>query len=218
MAKVFPTGLFGFKSQTVDVEYATVVGGVAITGDEDVTASDGGGRVFAEFGDGDLIDRDKVLAWRAVAGQLADGVTEMVVPLCDIRHQPNGGEHTATYGDGTRHSDGTPFTGGGPEAETSASAVLRATTLQITGAFPQPLIGGEWFSIDHPGKGWRAYQVVAIYGDVIEFRPSLREAVAAGTPVDFANPRCLMRRASQGGPTLVNRRHTVAQIRLIEAR
>lgn len=218
MAKVFPTGLFGFKSQTVDVEYATVVGGVAITGDEDVTATDGGGRVFAEFGDGDLIDRDKVLAWRSLAGQLADGVTEMIVPFCDIRHQPYGGEHTVTYGDGTHHSDGTPFAGGGPEAEADAGAAIRATTLTITAAFGRPLLGGEWFGIEHATAGWRAYKVHTIGGAEITFLPPLREAIDAGTVLDFANPRCLMRQDSKASLGMVNRRHTVAAIRLIEAR
>lgn len=218
MALVFPTSLFGFKSQAVDVEHATLRGGESLSGDEDITATDGGGRVFAEFGDGDLIDRDKVLAWRAIVGQLADGVTEMVVPFCDIRHQPYGGEHAATYGDGTHHSDGTPFAGGGPAAEADADAALRATTMPITAIFAQPLIGGEWFAIEHPIKGWRAYRVLTVDGSQITFLPPLREAIAAGTPLDFANPRCLMRQDGKASVGMVHRRHSVAAIRLIEAR
>lgn len=221
MADVFPTALFGFKSQDVNIERQTLSGGRAISGAQDVVSTDGGGRVYAEFGEGDLIDRDKVLAWRALITMLEEGVTEMVVPFCDIRHQPFGGEHTATYGDGSVHSDGTPFSGGGPFGETTAPAALRATTLQFNGAFSQPLIGGEWFTIEHIAKGPRAYRVRTVAGDVLTFRPPLREAITAGTRLDFANPRCRMIQDPDGGKVtarISNRRHTVAEIRFVEAR
>lgn len=221
MADVFPTALFGFKSQDVNIERQTLSGGTALSGETDVVSTDGGGRVYAEFGEADLIDRDKVLAWRALITILEEGVTEMVVPFCDIRHQPYGGEHHVTYGDGATHSDGTLFAGGGPFGETTAPALLRATSLQFNGAFAQPLIGGEWFTIEHPVKGPRAYRVRTVDGDTITFRPPLRESVAAGQELDFANPRCLMIQDPEGGKPsskISNRRHTVAEIRFVEAR
>lgn len=221
MADVFPTALFGFKSQDVNIERQTLSGGTALSGETDVLSTDGGGRVYAEFGDGDLIDRDKVLAWRALLTILEEGVTAMVVPFCDIRHQPFGGEHHVTYGDGAAHSDGTLFAGGGPFGETTAAAALRATSLQFNGAFSQPLIGGEWFTIEHPTKGARAYRVRTVTGGEITFRPPLREAVVAGQQLDFANPRCLMIQDPEGSKAsamISNRRHTVAAIRFVEAR
>lgn len=221
MADVFPTALFGFKSQDVNIERQTLSGGRALSGAQDVVSTDGGGRVYAEFGEGDLIDRNKVLAWRAQLTMLEEGATEMVVPFCDIRHQPFGGEHTVTYGDGATHSDGTPFTGGGAFAETTAYAPLRAIALQFNGVFSQPVIGGEWFTILHPTKGPRAYRVRTVSGGQITFRPPLREAAPAGTLLDFANPRCLMVQDPDGGKAsakLSNRRHTVAEIRFVESR
>lgn len=218
MADLFPTSLFGFKSQDVDIERQTLSGGTSLSGETDVTSTDGGGRVYADFGEGDLIDRNKVLAWRALLTILEEGVTQMVVPFCDIRHQPFGGEHTVTYGDGTTHSDGTPFAGGGPFAEATADAALRATSLSFNGAFAQPLIGGEWFTVEHETKGPRAYRVRTIVGDTVTFRPPLREAVLAGAVLDFANPRCLMVQDGKATATISNRRHTVAAIRFVEAR
>lgn len=218
MADQFPTALFGFKSQDVNIERQTLSGGTALSGGQDVVSTDGGGRVYADFGEGDLIDRDKVLAWRALLTILEEGVTPMVVPFCDIRHQPFGGEHHVTYGDGATHSDGTLFSGGGSFGETTADAALRDTTLQFNGAFSQPLIGGEWFTIEHPTKGPRAYRVRTVAGGSLSFRPPLREAVPAGTPLDFANPRCLMVQDGKATASLSNRRHTVAAIRLVEAR
>jgi hypothetical protein len=202
------------------MERVTLEGGEAIAGGTDRVATDGGGRVFAQFSDGSLVDRETVLAWRALLGMLEEGVVPMVVPFCDHLHQPYGGEQRVTYGDGTTHSDGTPLAGGGPVAETTAAAPLRATSLAFTGVFARPLIGGEWFSIEHPTKGWRAYKVRTVDADAgsLTFRPPLREAVDAGTVIDFANPRCLMVQDGRASSALAFRRQTAAAIRFVEAR
>lgn len=219
MADVFPTGRFGFLQQEVGIEMQTLSGGTSLAGDTDRIYADGGGRVFAQFGGGELIDRDKVLAWRAMLAMLEEGATAVVVPFCDALHQPYGGEHTVTYGDGTVHSDGTPFAGGGPFGETTAAAALRATSLSFNGAFSRPLIGGEWFSIEHPDKGPRAYKVRSIDEDTgaLRFRPPLREAIDAGTVLNFSDPRCLMVQDGRASEALSNRRHTTAAIRFVEA-
>lgn len=222
MADRFPTGRFGFLEQQVDIERQTMEGGESLAGGSDRIATDGGGRVFAEFGGGELVDRDKVLAWRALLGILEDGVTPMVVSFCDARHQPVVGMKTTTYSDDTTHSDGTPFAGGagGAEVATTAAAALRATSLAFAGTFPTPLIGGEWFTIDHPTKGPRAYKVRTVNdpAGTLTFRPPLREAVASGTPLDFNDPRCIMVQDGRASSALVNRRQTTAAIRFVEAR
>ena len=219
MTYVFPTALFGFMQQEVDIERQTLSGGTSLAGDTDRISADGGGRVFAEFAGGELIDREKVLAWRAVLGTLEEGVTPAVVSFCDTRHQPYGGEHIVTYGDGAVHSDGTPFSGGGPRATAAAAAPLRATRVAISGAFSRPLIGGEWFTVTHVDKGPRAYKVRAIDENTgeLSFRPPLRAAINAGDELDFAHPRCLMVADGRPGSALVNRRHTTAAIRFVEA-
>lgn len=219
MFETFPTALFGFMQQEVDIERQTITGGAALSGAVDRVSADGGGRVFAEFGGGELIDRAKVLAWRAMLGRLDAGVTQMVVPFCDLRHQPYGGSAAVTYGDGTRHSDGTPFAPGGPAADSTIAVALRGTTLTLTGLFARPIIGGEWFSIDHPAKDWRAYRVRSVDAGTgaITFRPPLREAIEAGTSLDFANPRCLMVQDGRASSGMSFRRQTTAAIRFVES-
>lgn len=219
MPDIFPTSRFGFLQQEVDIERQTLDGGTALSGAKDTISADGGGRVFAEFGDGALVDRDKVLGWRALLGLLESGVTPMIVPFCDIRHQPYGTEHLVTYGDGSVHDDGTLIAGGGPVASASFAAPLRATSLFFSGLFPRPLIGGEWFTIEHPTKGERAYKVGKVDADAgsMTFRPPLREAIDAGTALDFANPRCLMVQDGRAGAVLEYRRQTTAAIRFVEA-
>lgn len=218
MADLFPTARFGFMQQEVDIERQTISGGMALSGAEDKISADGGGRVFAEFSNGALVDRATVLAWRAMLGVLEEGATAVIVPFCDPRHQPYSGVHRVTYGDDTTHSDGSEFVGGDSFGYASAAGALRATSLAFSGSFLQPLIGGEWFTVEHPTKGPRAYKVIAIDADTstLTFRPPLREAIASGTELDFANPRCLMVQDGRTSSSLENRRQTTAAIRFVE--
>lgn len=222
MVLTFPTALFGFLDQEIDIERQTLKGGTALSGDEDKVSTDGGGRVFADFSSGALVDRDKVLAWRALATILEEGVTPIVVPFCDIRHQPYGGEHVVPHSDDTFFSDGSGYSGGGPVAHTAAGLALRATAATFSISLPQPLIGGEWFSMQHATKGWRAYKVRTVVSQdddtvAITFRPPLREAVDEGQIVDFENPRCLMTADGRPGTRLINRRQNDAAVRFVEA-
>lgn len=222
MVLTFPTALFGFLDQEIDIERQTLKGGTSLSGDEDRVSTDGGGRVFADFSNGALVDRDKVLAWRALATILEEGITPIVVPFCDIRHQPFGGEHLVPHSDTTFFSDGSGYAGGGPIAQTATALDLRATSALFTVALPQPLLGGEWFSIQHATKGWRAYKVRTVEAQdagtaTVTFRPPLREAVEAGQIVDFENPRCLMTADARPGTRLTNRRQSDAAVRFVEA-
>jgi hypothetical protein len=217
MALVFPTSLFGFLEQEIDIERQTLKGGVAISGEQDITSTDGGGRVFADFAEGSLIDRAPTLAWRALQGILEEGVTPIIVPFCDIRHQPYGGEYRVTHSDGTSFSDDTLYAGGGPMARATADAALRATYLSISAQMAQPLIGGEWFTVVHPNKQERAYKVKSLEGQTgIRFVPPLREALTSGTTLDFRDPRCLMVQDGRAS-TRKSGRMTPAAIRFVEA-
>jgi hypothetical protein len=222
MPLIFPTSRFGFLDQEVDIERQTLKGGTALSGEQDITSTDGGGRVFAEFGGGSLVDRDVVMAWRALMGELEEGVTRIVVPFCDIRHTPYGGGHSVPHSDGSPFSDKSLYRGGGPIASSAIDLGLRATEAILFAQFGRPLVGGEWFSIDHPTKGPRAYKVRSVVNQTnvaaqVRFIPTLREAVTAGTDFNFADPRCLMTQDGRASTRLQNRRYTEAAIRFIEA-
>ena len=218
MADVFPTHIFGFLRKEVNIERQTLKGGTSLSGEQDVVSTDGGGRVFAEFGDGSLVDRGPNMAWRALVTLLEEGVTPFDVPFCETRFTPYGAASS-----GVPHSDGSPFSDGslyeadGGVASVAAPAALRATTLQMTLALPQPLVGGEWFAINHPNKGWRAYRVSRISGSDISFRPPLREAVTGGETVDFIHPRCRMVADGRPGTPAQFGRYGEAAIRFVEA-
>ncbi len=199
--KQFPTCLFAPNDVNADIERRTISGGEAISGDEDLIATDGGGRVFVEFDDPYLDVPRVAKAWRAVSAYLDGGARAIIVPFCDARHQPTQGRVTTTHSDGTTFSDETEYVQGDAFGEIAVSAALRATTLQLQGlVLPEDLEGGEWLSIDHPTMRWRAYRIAeitaydAVAGTaIVSIRPPTREAVEAGTIVDFADPRCTMR-------------------------
>lgn len=190
--KVFPTYHFAPNDLEADIELRTVSGGTSLSGDETLIATDGGGRVFLEIGDAYLDDPELALAWRAASTLSDGGVTPFIVPLCDARHQMLG-DITIPVG-GLPWWEESDFVYDEPHATLTAPAALRATTLEIdTALLPGPIRPGIWLSIDHATMRHRAYRIADISGDTVTIRPPLREAVEADTPVEFYDPKCIMR-------------------------
>ncbi|RWF69553.1 MAG: hypothetical protein EOS26_25050 [Mesorhizobium sp.] len=118
---------------------------------------------------------------------------------------------------GIPHSDGSLFSDESGYSQATvfgtagAAAALNAgqMTVNIFGA-SRRLRWSDWFAILHPIKGWRAYRYweasdpvdITVDVDGVSFTGSqyllsldrpLREAVAAGTRIEFARPRCVMK-------------------------
>lgn len=190
--KVFPTYRFAPNDAEADIELRTVSGGTSLAGDETLIATDGGGRVFLEIGDSYLDDEDLALAWRAISALSDGGATPFIVPLCDARHQMLGDVDIPPGGlPWWEESD---FLTVDPHATLSAAAALRATTLAIDATMlPGDIRPGMWLSIDHVAMRHRAYRVADVNGSNVTIRPPLREAAEVGTPVEFFDPKCVMR-------------------------
>ncbi|RWQ16086.1 hypothetical protein [Mesorhizobium sp.] len=116
---------------------------------------------------------------------------------------------------GIPHSDGSLFSDGSGYSQATvfgtvgANAALNAgqMTINIFGA-SRRLRWSDWFSISHTVKGWRVYRYweasdpvdVTVDVDGVSYSGSqyvisldrpLREAVIAGTRIEFARPRCV---------------------------
>lgn len=199
MPKVFPTCLFAPEDTEIDIERRVVSGGTALSGDEDLIATDGGGRWFAHFGGLYLDEPETALAFRALSALSDGGVTAFEVPFCDARHQPTAGEVTVPFSDDQPFSDESEFEQADSEVTLAVDAALRATTLVLDIAIlPRALLGGEILSIDHTVHRHRAYRIAEIVAQdetsaTIKIRPPLREATVAGAPLNLADPRCMMR-------------------------
>jgi hypothetical protein len=194
--RVYPTHLFCFENQEADIERRILTGGSSLAGQEDVVATDGGGRFFAEFADAYLDERNIALAWRSIGATLQDGVVPVIVPIGDIRHQ-FGREIRVptTIGFWTEAEYAT----GVSSVKLAANAALRATTLSLTLSFaPEPLRAGMWLSIDHTVMRHRAYRIAEVVSQTgtaatVKIGHPLREAALANASVEMDDPRCVCR-------------------------
>lgn len=190
--KVFPTRQFYFQGIEPALDRRVVSGGVAISGDEDTIATDGGGRVTVQFTGADLDSPQVAAAWSAIDALSDGGPVPFIVPMTDARRQMMG-EITTPIGGFPwwEESEFDPVT---PLAALTTSAALRATTISVDmSALPRPVYAGIWVSIDHPTKRHRAYKIASATDTTITIRPPLREAAASGTAVEFLDPKCVMR-------------------------
>lgn len=198
MLNTFPTCLFSFATREIAIRQNIISGGMALDGTDTVIATDGGGRWVAQYGNAPLNRREKVMAWRAARAILDGGTVPIIFPVCDARHQPVLGSRGVPHSDGSPFSDESLYSGGGGTVHAAADAPLRSTSMTLAiETLGKPLIGGERFSIDHPTWRHRMYEIKTIDGEQITFRPPLREAVAAGTEINFSDPRCVMRLAAE---------------------
>ncbi len=211
----FDPSVFAFDDQDIRVEGQVVSSGPSLSGIEEPIATDGGGVVVAEFTNGDTSEREDTLAWRAFTAAMDGGAAQVLVYFRDPLHQPKGGGmgvSAQASGFVANRSYGAP----GVSASASYAVALRATAMTISIRSEMPLVGGEWFSIQHPAWGWRAYNVVEVIGDQIRFRPPLREAVSAGTLLEFDDPRCVMRRAQPTSNAISLGRYGAPAISFVE--
>lgn len=182
-----------FRFQTTDIRRVGDItdGGTALDGTSEQIEADGGGYWQADFSDGSTRTKEQGNAWRALT-DLDAGEKIILLGCSERRFQPVGPRQTVPHDDQTPFDDGMLYTSPGAQYATTADAALRATSLLISGASELALIGGELFSILHPNWGWRWYRIRQIDGNAIYFRTPLREAVTAGTALEFDTPRCQM--------------------------
>lgn len=156
--------------------------------------------------------RISTLLWRAVRQICNGGVTPIIVWRNDTLFRPWPSGVSQSIGIDIAHSDDTLFDDGTgyyqPTIDIEAAATaLRATSMDITINNAGALIGGESFSIEHETMDWRVYEIATIdmtsdTTATITFNPPLREAIEAGTTLEFDRPRCKMRLANPGSMDL----------------
>lgn len=193
----WPRSLFPAREVRWTLVNRTVSGGLPVLGPAKVAGSMGAGLWTCEMSGIWLHSAGQLKAARALDMILDGGLTPIVVGSCELNLTP-----WARPTEPVPHSDAAPFSdqsfyaGAAPVATASAPAPLRATSLQVSLPSGAQLTGGEAFSIKHPSKAERRYQVARVNGNTITFRPELREAVQVGEELHFYNPGCKMRLAN----------------------
>ena len=172
-------------------------GGLPVIGPARPAGTIGAGLWVCEMSGIWLHRPEQLKAARALDMILDGGLTSIVVGSCETSYVSwTASTEPVPHSDGSPFSDETFYAEASLTGTVSSSAVLRATSLQIAMPDGAVLTGGEAFSIRHPNKGERRYQIARINEDVVTFRPELREAVPAGTEIHFADVGCVMRLAN----------------------
>lgn len=161
---------------------------------------------------------EQIRVARALEALMDGGATPMIAFSFEEPFSPRPTGERVGFSDGASFEDGSLFAGAGFALTVSGDAALRSTTLTVTGASTS-LLGGERFSIIHPNMGRRRYTVGRVDGDTLTIRPPLREAVTAGSELDFNKVGCPCRLANPDEflGSLQVTRHIEATARWIEA-
>jgi hypothetical protein len=220
---VWPVHLFNPREITPPRLVESVIsGGTSLAGEEDVIATDGGGRWEITFGGITLNTPRKIKAWEAWEGHLARGKTDVLVPLLTLGHA-NRSSHgliamavSRIVADDDVFPTSLAYSSPPIVAHAGATAALRATTLSIVVDRGAPLAGGEKFGVAATG---RSYKVVRpLGGNNFQIEPPLREIVPANSELRFDLPllKCRSAPGENWTPTLSLGRSGEASIRFLE--
>lgn len=191
---VFPVHLFNPASIKAGVVEKAISGGQALSGDEDVIATDGGGRWEITYSGISLRTVEQERKWDAWVSHLAGGVRAIYVPLVSLRTAPRPvvgsglARPSAIYADDPYFPSDVRFASPYIVAQTAGAAALRATTLTILVTQGARIQGGEKFSVN--GRAHKIERVTAQAGQQATciISPPLRSAVASGAAVEFGWP------------------------------
>lgn len=217
---VFPVHIFNPKEITARIVESVISGGVALSGEEDVIATDGGGRWEIAYEGITLRSPFQIRAWEAWEGHLGRGKTDCYVPLISLGHANRPSHGLIALGVSKLVTDDTIFptsvvySNSQIVATVSASAAIRATQLAISISKGAPLAGGEKFSI--AGRGYRVIR--ALGGGFFQIEPPLREAVSSGAACIFDWPliKCRSAPGESWSPKIEYGRRGDVSIRFLE--
>lgn len=198
---VFPAKLMRESSHDWNIVGNTATAGQTAASSVDIR-SDGGGLWSASLNNIQFWDQTDTLLWRAVRQLCNGGVNPIIVPRNDAIFAPfpPGPRTYGTihFGDTALFDDGSGFRQPVIDVTCYGGAPLRATAMTLSLNNCAALQGGEAFSILHPTFNWRLYEIASVTPiDAthvsVTFNPPLREAIPAGTQLEFDQPLCTMK-------------------------
>jgi hypothetical protein len=208
---MFPVDFLRPTEASFDNPGSGLDGGVNGVGEPISIETSGGGIITATYSNMVLEgpdERFEVLNW--LGARLNGGFRFINVPIVNDKIGPfpviRGTRRPIIKGiphsDGALFSDSSGYSQATVYGEVREDAPLNAgiISMQVFGA-ARDLRWSDWFSIYHPTKGWRVYrhwEVIDKSDDAdpiyrLALSPPLREAVTAGTRVELARPRCVMK-------------------------
>lgn len=204
-ARLFPLALLAPGTFQLWPAGTLIGGGAALAGPGQTVDWSAGGWWMGKLGDIRVSKPDQHRTLRALLMHAASG-GEIVMPIIDDPQRPMDdpslGPNAVRFNDGSRFSDGSAFRSGRIHFELAEDAMEGDTVLKLRRSTGRALLGGEYWSFDHPEAGPRAYCIqdmdVETAGQVREvvFGVPLRTDLKAGADANFETPRVTMRLAS----------------------
>ncbi len=202
MTILWPRSVLKPKRDPFNIAPRTLAGPASVSGVSQVSVSDAGiwKATFADI----IIKRGtaSILAYRAIATMLEGRLHPILVPRC-CAYQPFDPDWKDLL-NRVPHSDTSPFSDGGLyrsraiDIRLTSNIPLRGTTANIAIVAAGQLQPGQDFSVGERMYRIRTVQMTGENTATITFRPPAREAVAAGTDMEFDRPICRMRLATDG--------------------
>lgn len=218
---VYDIGLLPFGQMTAPrIVGAGVEGGSSLDGISIASDASGGGLVAFDLANIELdnLTPSRMRAFNRFAAALASGMRSIIVPLltdfyCPV---PIGVDDYVLepFSDTTPFSDTSEWSQDPVAGTVIAGAQSNAGTVTISVVGGTGVLeGGEIFGLNHLGTdvtyrdpaGYRAYFVTDIDSQTVDgngnniytvgIRPTLRDAIPAGSPVTWFRPKCTFRLA-----------------------
>lgn len=176
-------------------------GGRTLNGSARVTSWQAGGLWRGKYIQIGLHEPEKVLLLEAIEAILDAGAEPMAIPLLPLARAPlSYATGPAPHSDGSPFSDDSEYAGSNIRGVLAENAEIFGTLLTFTWSGPVHIFGGD-FEVAAP-EGPRAHRIKRFRSRAgapgafiyqVEISPPLRCDLVAGAPLDFENPRCLMR-------------------------
>lgn len=182
-----------------DIASRSLSAPASMTGAVQVVSSDAG--IWkATFGNVLVRGRNHVLAFRGIANLLEGRLGKILVPLCR-GYQPLLPAWQPLYepvphSDGAFFSDGSGYVSQVIDVTLAGSAAARAVSAIVNIAVADTLQPGQHFSIGERLYRLRTVNYISQTTAAITFRPPLREAASTGVRLEFDDPVCRMRLAT----------------------
>lgn len=221
---IWPAHLFNPTGIKADPVPAVISGGTALSGDETVIQTDGGGRWEITFSGIVLRTPRQIRAWDAWTSYLSGGYRTVLVPLVSLITAPRPVNGSVPARPSSLHADDDFF----PESVGYAMPYIEAVTV---GAMPNPstvtinvtrgarIEGGEKFSVSGL-RGHKIERVISRSGQqaTVAISPPYHPLIPAGSAVNFDWPvvRCRAVLGQDLAPTLSFGRRAEMNISFVE--
>jgi hypothetical protein len=200
-AILWPCGVLRPQNVAWNISPRTLAAPTSVSGLTQVVSTDAG--IWKATFDSIIVQgRDAVLTYRAIAVRLEGRMSPVLVPRCaawgprpagssgsDLREQ-------VPHSDDALFSDDTGYVGRANFIYAAAPAAARAVSINVTIAFGGTLEPGQDFSIGERMYRIRTVTYTGANTATLTFRPPLREAVTTGSTLEFDEPVCRMRLAT----------------------